>query len=171
MENGIFPIRVSNILSNRNPALHGELSGTVRIRPDSRPNPRRSRIGIDRHPDRAADRHTGEPSRRILPEPATGVYGTRYGPGRRAYRIPGHRAQDRTWRFRGVNPGVEPRTLPESNPPGIEPSRLPEGSRSVPCRKPSTGVHVARCLQCDSRYQISRFRLSRYRPNNPGIGF
>ena len=54
----------------------------------------------DRHPDREPDRHTGEPSRRIIPEPATGVYGTRDGPGRRAYRIPGIVAQDGTWRVR-----------------------------------------------------------------------
>ena len=91
----------------------------------------------DRHPDREPDRLTGEPSRRILPEPATGVYGTRYGPGRRAYRIPGHRAQDRTWRFRGVESRSRAGTVPES-------SRVPSRNRTAYPPGTRQDRHVAR---------------------------
>ena len=91
------------------------------------------------------------PPVRILPENATGVYGTRYGPGRRAYRIPGIVAQDgawRAWAFISASPSPSPSGMDAVSVSGMAARHSPfrdseprTGSASRPAREPIPGTN------------------------------
>ena len=143
-----------------NPWLRAHPGALHRIRPEPRAE---SAKVPDRHRSPSRSR-AGSPScrragsahwrilRRIIPEPVTGVYGTRYGPGRRAYRIPDHRAQDRTWRFRGVESRSRAGTFPES-------SRVPSRNRTLPAH-PRSSRRVPVPFRAGSRLRASTWRVA-----------